>query len=75
MNINIIAGFYERSYGHNQTSNPALIAGRAEKIEKKKPDIYLYHMKPSYQKDIRKEVAKIKERKINIIEDGQVIRL
>ena len=36
MLINIIAGFYERSCGHNQTSNPALIAGRAEKIEKKK---------------------------------------
>lgn len=40
ININIITGFYERSYGHKQTSNPALIAGRAEKIEKKKT-VYL----------------------------------
>jgi len=75
ININIITGFYERSYGHKQTSNPALIAGGTKKIGNKKPYIYLYHMNPSYQKDIRKEVAAIKERKINIIEDGQVIRL
>jgi len=33
---------------------------------------FLYHMKPSYKEAIRKEVMTIKEKKIQIIEDGQV---
>ena len=34
---------------------------------------FLYHMKPSYKEAIRKEVMTIKEKKIQIIEDGQAI--
>jgi len=54
---------------------PFSLQEELKKLKGKKPDIYLYHMKPSYQKAIRKEVAAIKERNIHIIEDGQVIRL
>ena len=46
-----------------------------KKLKGRKPDIYLYHMKPSYNEVIRKEVAAIKDRKIHIIEDGQIIRI
>jgi hypothetical protein len=52
-----------------------IMYSKLRKTESKEPDIYLYYMKPSYQEAIRKEVATIKERKIHIIEDGQIIRL
>ena len=54
---------------------PFSLQAELKKLKGKKPDIYLYHMKPSYQEVIRKEVAAIKDRKIHIIEDGQIIRI
>jgi ribonuclease BN (tRNA processing enzyme) len=54
---------------------PLSLQVELRKLKNKKPDIYLYHIKLSYREAIRKEVATIKERKIHIIEDGQVIRL
>lgn len=54
---------------------PCSLAGELEKLSEAKPTIYLYHMKPSYSKIIRKEIAGLRYRKINIIEDGQKIRI
>jgi ribonuclease BN (tRNA processing enzyme) len=54
---------------------PFSLQAELKKMKGKKPDIYLYHMKPSYHEVIRKEVAAIKDRKIHIIEDGQIIRI
>lgn len=54
---------------------PFALQAELKKLKGKKPDIYLYHMKPSYSKAIRKEVAAIKDRKIHIIKDGQIIRI
>ena len=54
---------------------PSSLQAELKKLKGKKPDIYLYHMKLSYQEVIRKEVAAIKDRKIHIIEDGQIIRI
>ena len=54
---------------------PSSLQAELKKLKGKKPDIYLYHMKPSYHEVIRKEVAAIKDRKIHIIEDGQIIRI
>ncbi len=54
---------------------PSSLQAELKKLKGKKPDIYLYHMKPSYQEVIRQEVAAIKDRKIHIIEDGQIIRI
>jgi ribonuclease BN (tRNA processing enzyme) len=54
---------------------PSSLQAELKKLKGKKPDIYLYHMKPSYHEVIRKEVAAIKNRKIHIIEDGQIIRI
>jgi ribonuclease BN (tRNA processing enzyme) len=54
---------------------PSSLQTELKKLKDKKPDIYLYHMKPSYHEVIRKEVVAIKDRKIHIIEDGQIIRI
>jgi ribonuclease BN (tRNA processing enzyme) len=52
---------------------PFSLAVELKKLTRVNPEIYLYHMKPSYRETIRKEVARIKDRKIHIIEDGQKI--
>jgi ribonuclease BN (tRNA processing enzyme) len=54
---------------------PLTLAAELKKLTEAKPNIYLYHMKPSYREIIRKEVEAIRDRKIHIIEDGQKIRI
>jgi cAMP phosphodiesterase len=54
---------------------PSYLQVELKKLKGKKPDIYLYHMKPSYYEVIRKEVSVIKDRNINVIKDGQIIRI
>jgi ribonuclease BN (tRNA processing enzyme) len=54
---------------------PISLNAELRKLKAARPDIYLYHMKPRYAEEIRHEVAVIQDRKIHIIEDGQVIRL
>ena len=54
---------------------PLSLAGELKKLKEAKPKIYLYHMKQGYREIICKEVEAIKDRKIHIIEDGQIIRI
>jgi ribonuclease BN (tRNA processing enzyme) len=54
---------------------PLSLAVELKKLTEVNPEIYLYHMKPSYRETIRKEVAAIRDRRIHIIEDGQIIRI
>ncbi len=54
---------------------PRTLAAELKKLKDARPDIYLYHMKPRYAGAIRREVARIPDRKIHIIQDGQVIRI
>ncbi|HQK99739.1 MAG TPA: 3',5'-cyclic-nucleotide phosphodiesterase [Smithellaceae bacterium] len=54
---------------------PQGLAAELQKLSGAKPDIYLYHMKPWFHEAIREEVKAISDRKIHIVEDGQVIRL
>lgn len=54
---------------------PLSLNAELKKMKTVRPEIYLYHMKPRYAEDIRHEVAAIQNRKIHIIEDGQVIRI
>ncbi|GAB6271756.1 MAG: 3',5'-cyclic-nucleotide phosphodiesterase [Smithellaceae bacterium] len=54
---------------------PVTLAAELKKLKTVNPDIYLYHMKPSYAGAIHREVASIPDRKIHIIKDGQVIRI
>ena len=61
-----------RKTGH---LTPFSLAEELKKLKGAKPDIYLYHMKPWFHEAIREEVASISDRKIHIIEDGQIIRV
>ena len=54
---------------------PISLNSELRKLKAARPEIYLYHMKPRYAEEIRHEVAVIQDRKIHIIEDGQVIRI
>jgi len=54
---------------------PISLNSELRKLKAARPEIYLYHMKPRYAEEIRQEVAVIQDRKIHIIEDGQVIRI
>jgi len=54
---------------------PRSLETELQKLRGSKPNIYLYHIKPSYYETIRNEVAAIKDRKIHIIEDGQIINI
>ena len=54
---------------------PISLNSELRKLKGVRPEIYLYHMKPRYAEEIRHEVAVIQDRKIHIIEDGQVIRI
>ncbi len=54
---------------------PISLNAELRKLKAARPEIYLYHMKPRYAEEIRHEVAVIQDRKIHIIEDGQVIRI
>jgi ribonuclease BN (tRNA processing enzyme) len=54
---------------------PLSLAAELKKLTAARPGIYVYHMKPSYHNAICQEIAAIKDRKIHIIEDGQIIRI
>jgi ribonuclease BN (tRNA processing enzyme) len=54
---------------------PCMLAAELKKLTGARPSIYLYHIKPSYHEAICKEVAALKDRTIQIIEDGQTIRI
>lgn len=54
---------------------PGTLAAELKKLKDIKPEIYLYHMKSGYIKLISREVARMQNKKIHIIEDGQVIRI
>jgi len=54
---------------------PVTLAAELKKMSNVSPQIYLHHMKPQYAEEIRREVAALQNKKIHIIEDGQVIRV
>ncbi len=54
---------------------PAGLAEELKKLNSLNPPIYLYHMKLQYREAIQREIAKIKDRDIHILQDGEVIRI
>lgn len=54
---------------------PVTLAAELKKLNRIKPDIFLHHMKPQYARAIRREIQAIHNKKIHIIDDGQIIRL
>ena len=54
---------------------PVTLAAELKKMNRIKPDIYIHHMKPQYASAIRREILSLRDKKIHIVKDGQVIRL
>jgi cAMP phosphodiesterase len=54
---------------------PSSLEHELKKLDSRKTDIYLYHMKLQYHQAIQSEIALIKNRNIHILEDGQVIQI
>ncbi|MEE9911899.1 MAG: 3',5'-cyclic-nucleotide phosphodiesterase [Deltaproteobacteria bacterium] len=54
---------------------PVTLAAELKKMDNVTPEIYLHHMKPQYAEEIRREVVALQDKKIHIIEDGQVIQI
>jgi len=54
---------------------PAGLARELEKLYPLMPQIYLYHMKIQYCEAIRSEIERLKNGRIQILQDGQVIRI
>jgi len=54
---------------------PVTLVAELKKLKDIKPEIYLYHMKSVYIDLISREIAEIQNKKIHIINDGQVIRI
>jgi ribonuclease BN (tRNA processing enzyme) len=51
---------------------PALLLQEFSKIEKPRLPLYIYHMKPRYLEAIRRELKKLKIKKMIILKDGMV---
>jgi cAMP phosphodiesterase len=54
---------------------PAALARELKKLGPFNPQIYLYHMKIQYRREIQREIALLGNANINILQDGQVIRI
>ena len=52
---------------------PSSLAEELKKLNTPDPNIYLYHMKLQYRNSIQSEIAMIKDRRIHILQDGEVI--
>jgi cAMP phosphodiesterase len=54
---------------------PAALARELKKLGPINPQIYLYHMKIQYRREIQREIALLGNANINVLQDGQVIRI
>ena len=55
---------------------PAGLAGELKKLGPfNSPQIYLYHMKIQYRREIQREIALLGNDNIHMLQDGQVIRI
>jgi ribonuclease BN (tRNA processing enzyme) len=54
---------------------PAGLARELEKLGAYHPQIYLYHMKTQYRREIQREIALLGNGNVHVLQDGQVIRI
>jgi hypothetical protein len=54
---------------------PITLAAELKKMNGIKPDIYIHHMKPQHARTIRREIISLRDKKIHIVKDAQIIRL
>ncbi|MFQ5931925.1 MAG: MBL fold metallo-hydrolase [Nitrospiraceae bacterium] len=54
---------------------PALLAQEFRKIGRPDLPVYVYHMKPRFRDEIRRELRQLKIRNLNVLEEGQEVYL
>jgi len=54
---------------------PAGLARELKKLGAYHPQIYLYHMKIQYHREIQREIALLGNGNVHVLQDGQVIRI
>lgn len=54
---------------------PSGLEGELQKLNALNPQIYLYHMKLQYRESIQSEIARIKDKNIHILQDGEIINI
>lgn len=54
---------------------PASLGRELKKLGDITPDIYLYHVKPQYEKIIREEIDLMENKDIHILSEGEVIKI
>jgi ribonuclease BN (tRNA processing enzyme) len=54
---------------------PETLNDELEKLKIQTPDIYLYHLKPQYYDVIVKEIGLLKKRNIQVLREGEIIRI
>jgi hypothetical protein len=54
---------------------PAGLARELKKLDPLNPQICLYHMKIQYREEIQRAIGRMGNSRIQILQDGQVIRI
>lgn len=54
---------------------PASLARELQKMGPLHPQIYLYHMKIQYHREIRSEIERLTDTRVHVLQDGEVIRI
>jgi cAMP phosphodiesterase len=54
---------------------PAGLARELDKLGPLHPQVYLYHMKIQYHQEIQREIDRMGDRHVHILQDGEVIRI
>ncbi len=54
---------------------PAGLARELKKLDAYHPQIYLYHLKIQYHREIQREIALLGNGNVSVLQDGQVIRI
>jgi len=54
---------------------PAGLARELKKLGTYHPQIYLYHMKIQYRREIQREITLLENGDVHMLQDGQVIRI
>ena len=52
---------------------PRTLQGELAKLDRRRPPIYLYHLKPAFLRELRRELAALKLDRVHILKRGDVL--